>query len=404
MSCPVCHKLQCECRSSTGGIFAGFSLVGGDYPGGSIIGNPESSFIVDCPPGVICAEGQYPVVVRIGEDEIEFPYTLHPPPGFPITLRLPCNGSEIVRTFPAGTTTEELLLAVALMIAECGQQRANNQGWGGVEFRTAVGNDIVTVGCPDDKQIRVVSAWSGFEGVSVSGTNLQVASGLFSVIVAPFTGEATTLEAGKELANQRAEAYGQSAFDALLANGNIECGWWNTEQTLECPDGSIVTAAAMTFFSTVSQADADEQAEASLPEECITVCNEAFNDLSWTLSVGACGPDGFAGSGAGAHGSLSAGPFAWACPLLTSDSVFIAGTVDCDITVSGSRTGDGDQGSARLFVNGVNVKQYDFANPSGTNDVVHINGTAQNWQFQLRASTPSDALNVAAEISVFLGS
>ena len=175
----------------------------------------------------------------------------------------------------------------------------------------------------------------------------------------------------------------------VIPDGDKPVYYVNTEQsyTASCPGGP---------------APGSEPGPEPEPEPEPVVCNEAFNELTWTLDQGPCGPTGFSGSGTGANASLTVGPNAWACPRLFSSSVFIAGVVDCFITVSGFHTG-GTLGSAKLFVNGVVVKQYDPSNPIGTNEPIHIFGVDKNWQFRLDGNCPGVPYPVRAGISVFLG-
>lgn len=84
--------------------------------------------------------------------------------------------------------------------------------------------------------------------------------------------------------------------------------FWNTEQTANCPAGETgdpVTIPAHTYFSNISQADANAQAlaaaEAAL--ECDPSCQTLLLDgLTWTFSQNGTGGTG---SGSGASGELT---------------------------------------------------------------------------------------------------
>jgi hypothetical protein len=105
-------------------------------------------------------------------------------------------------------------------------------------------------------------------GVTFSVSGISVVGGLFSSSVSQAAADAA------------ASAYLDTFFGT-----SVECGWWNTPQSFTCPDGSVKTVDADTYFSLVSQDDANAQALAAATAECTPVdCASALVGLVWTIT------------------------------------------------------------------------------------------------------------------------
>jgi hypothetical protein len=129
----------------------------------------------------------------------------------------------------------------------------------------------------------------------------------------------------------------QAAFNSLLADGNIECGYYNTEQTVECPDETTRTTPAGEFFSTVSQEDADAQALAPLAEECVTLCTEEFDNFTWNTT--ATPNDGAASANAAGGVAQLTASGGGNASAVTNNFIILGAPLACTLTVSGSSVG-----------------------------------------------------------------
>jgi hypothetical protein len=258
----VCKKIECCLATDIAlGDLSGFSLVGGDFPGGNIAGNPESTFIVECPEGIVCEPGVYPYPVTIPKDTIIYPYGPPPPDGGPVYLRLPCGDSVITRTLQGPVSDEQIAATLAEMLAQCGQAAAN------------LTRPVNTAG------VATLYSSSEINPIQCEGKLFSAAPGGLLVLNADKTAK---LPAGthtdyisQETVDAEAEAYVVTQI-AKFKDAGGQCGYWNTEQQKCPPDGDV--AAANTFFSAVSQAQADQDALDSLPE---CACNSTVEALTW---------------------------------------------------------------------------------------------------------------------------
>jgi hypothetical protein len=245
------------------GDLAGFSIVGGDYPGGSINGNPESTFIVDCPPGQTCAPGEYPKLVTIPKNTVINPYP--PYTGEPIIIHQPCATSGgTTRYLPAGSTLAQINAAIADALLLCAKAIAEEPTPGGwtVIQQTYTNDEVDPVECDEDKKFS-----SDPGGILDWDDSTKLAS---------FPKDRVVSLVSKADANNLADGYIADQIAKFLAGGG-SCGYWNTAQQKCPPDGPI--AAANTFFSAVSQAQADQDALDSLAE---CACDANIDALTWT--------------------------------------------------------------------------------------------------------------------------
>jgi hypothetical protein len=313
------------------GDFSGFSFVGGDFPGGSIFGNPESTFIVECPEGLVCDDGVYPYPVTIPEDTVQCPYcdSLE---GEPIYLQVPCNGGVIEKTLPPGTSDIEINRTIFDMMRECGQTLANQtRPVGTAGIATLYSNaKIDPVECDAEDPLKLFSGPPG--GLFVFDNTAKTA-------YLP-SGALTSYE-GQEVADAKATEYVTTQLAKFIEDGG-QCGYWNTEQTVECLDETEKTVPAKTYFSATSQAAADQLALDDAEAQCPASCDVWFDDLVWV------------GSGVGT--TTGAGPYVSVeqtsgAPYSASASKVNPGPVlNCTVRVSGTLVGA--VGSVRIAIGG----------------------------------------------------
>jgi hypothetical protein len=260
-TCPTCIEQPDCCSTSANGVnddpFV-YSLVNG-----IVLRNQQASFIFECPPGFNCFPGEYPKTITIPPGTIEFVY--HPNnDGFPI--RFPCGSGEIVVTIPAGSTQAQALAIVEQAMAQCVQQRA---------FHIVTRDRIITF----DNETQSISCSGGkvfYLALGTMPTQLFIFEGRLSVKPFIFSSQASQADA-----NQKALDFLNSYAASGLSSGKFQCGYWNVKQTFICPDLTIKTIDAFTYFSTVSQAEADANALAAAEALCAGSID--FNALSWSL-------------------------------------------------------------------------------------------------------------------------
>lgn len=125
-----------------------------------------------------------------------------------------------------------------------------------------------------------------------------------------------------------ADAAAIAGLTAIAPSLNIQCGFYNTQQVVTCSDSSTQTVPAGVFFSTVSQADANNQAIALANVQCANPsCNPATGgkfkifgyfdgyipsdgeaahpgDVTWDGSFDYTGSCGWAGGGSFSAGHI----------------------------------------------------------------------------------------------------
>jgi hypothetical protein len=270
-----CHKHECCQTEPALGDFGGFSIMGGDFPGGAVNGNNESSFIIDCPEGVVCVEGQYPVIVTIPEGTIVFPYATVPT-GVPFVIQVPCgDGTYITKTLPANATNQEINTATQLALHEAAQCEAEviaepnpaiiAGGGGGGTYS----NQPQEILCGDN-DLKFNGDFQFGGGIMLNSEKvITIPGGLFFSNVSQAAADTKALETVQE------------AVDKAIEEETLECGYWNTLQELDC-GYEVRTAEAYTFFSDVSQLQADEDALNSLGE-CF--CSPVIEALTWIITT-----------------------------------------------------------------------------------------------------------------------
>lgn len=314
-------KACCQVSDKILGDLSGFSFVGGDFPGGSINGNPESSFLVECPEGFSCEPGTYPIVVTIPKNTNISPYG-NAPDGLPITVSVPCgDGTTLSKTFPAGTSQEDLNAAYYELFQQCGQSMADQQV-NKAAIATLYTSSDIGVDC---------------NGLSFNGSpgGLIVWDDANKIALLP--GGAFASYNSQAAADALAAQYIMDQVAAAIAAG-VQCGYWNTEQIVICGDSTEIIVPANSYFSSVSQTAADNEAIAYGLSQCGTCesCNDEVAALTWACDT--CDPGG---SSEGATFEGAGGCISWsmlanqtmqtkATGILTQKTCRVTGTVTVD--------------------------------------------------------------------------
>ena len=142
-------------------------------------------------------------------------------------------------------------------------------------------NQAQSIGCGNAPGLKVVKRLPS--GVSNNYTSLIAPAGIFS----------------SNVSQAAANASASSFLSGLIYSGYAQCGWWNKSQTVTCPDGEQETTDAFTYFSQISQDDANAQAAAAA---CPTTCAINLKTLVWTFTDSSSG--GWAYASVGADPSL----------------------------------------------------------------------------------------------------
>jgi hypothetical protein len=316
--CPTCQIVDC-CGPTT--IF-GYSVTSG-----TLFLNQQTSLEFTCPAGFSCEPGIYTIV----KGRIRFRVNTTNPPG---QLSLQGCISLIVRPVPANSTpaevaaiAQEMVNAAAAQLAQC----TFNQTITGRRARFRNAEQFVTI-CsggkvPDETTIPELPP-----ALSVIGNELYVAASVFTSTVSQAN------------ANAQALSFLNSYRSILLTV--ISCGFYNTEQSFECPDTTIITVAAGEFFSAISQAAADALALAEAESQCPGVTLD-WNDLVWDLfpvtdNSGSGFTGSVAGSGSGTGDSFGAivsatGNFEYSGECRGTGTLTYTGpAVNCRLTITAS--------------------------------------------------------------------
>jgi hypothetical protein len=118
-----------------------------------------------------------------------------------------------------------------------------------------------TQSCPAGLALKVIGTLPA--GITSTSSGISIPAGVFTSQVSQFDAD---LQAGSFLAN-------------LFTTNVVECGWYNTDQQFLCANGTTYDEPAGTFFSEISQADANAQAQAALTATCPCL---NFSNLVWT--------------------------------------------------------------------------------------------------------------------------
>jgi len=228
--CPACKSLVCTLPDDLNS----YTINGGTLYQNGVILEP-----IDIPPGVF--------IVPAGVINLY----VAPAPVSP--LRLQGCSCEIVKSI-AGKTPAEIADVARAMVASAAAQYAKCQNTPGPQlfFNTT---ECVNA-CPAGQFVNLVDSSQVPANVFLQNGTLCVAAGTFTSIVSAAA------------AQKAASDFISNLLASLLQSGAAECGYWNTQQIVTCPDESTVTVPAFTTFSTESQEAADAAAVAFGESEC----------------------------------------------------------------------------------------------------------------------------------------
>jgi hypothetical protein len=235
---------------------------------GPVYFNNEASFIVDCPEGLTCNPGLYPMTILIEEGTI----TWQPPtqtPGDPQVLTLQCCLGELTRTLPAGASEGDYLEAIQSLIAEAVAAQAQCDADAAAPPAGTRGrwwnDEIEQTVCTEEQGTLVVTGSIPF-GIIQSTHSLKVQAHIFSSTVS------------KADANAQAATYLAAFVTQGLSNGSLTCGSLprcGTDDPLGATRPYIaLLGALLTEMECVAAPDEDD------PDLC---------NCKWTNGVGAEG-------------------------------------------------------------------------------------------------------------------
>ena len=235
MSCPdpICRIISCPPTDDLPHYYGQYSLQSGisfdngviivPAPGGGTYTVPPGTIVINVPPGATSVNYQ----------------------GCQSTISLP---------IPSGSTPSAIQAIVNQVMQQAAAQLAicnapDNPHSGGPFPPVTFGNEVQNAFCTDTPGMDLVGDLP--PGVTITFTQLSIAAGIFQSTLSVADANAAAL-----------------AFLLDVLNSQVDCGWWNTEQSFICADSSVQVTPANTFFSTVSQDDADAQALAAAEAAC----------------------------------------------------------------------------------------------------------------------------------------
>jgi len=159
--------------------------------------------------------------------------------------------SMVTVPVPPGATDSEISGLVSAVMRQVAEQQARCDGilipLGPKSTWVNTRQIAICVDAPEMKLVGPLPA-----GVTFDISGLSVAAGVF------------VSKKSQADADLRAFQYVNNALSV------VQCGWWNEEQNFVCPDSSVVTVPANTYFSQVSQDDANQQALTFAATQCTT--------------------------------------------------------------------------------------------------------------------------------------
>ncbi len=235
MNCcdPICRIISCPPTDDLPSYYGQYSLQSGvSYENGAIIVPAPGGGSYTVPPGTI--------VINL-------------PPGSTSVNYQGCQ-SSISLPIPTGSSPAEIQAIVSQVMQQAAAQLAicnapTNPHSGGPFPPTVFSNIGIGINCPGGLAMKQISPLPGI--VTLSGDSLFLDAGNFS----------------SSVSESDANAMAQAFLESLIGT-KVQCGYWNTEQSFTCPDTSVQTVPARTYFSTVSQAAADALALAAAEAAC----------------------------------------------------------------------------------------------------------------------------------------
>lgn len=212
--------------------------------------------------GVIVRNTSYTTIINgipvtIPSGTFEIPLPPNPPQnGFDLSYQ-GCQSLVVVHV-PAGATQSQIeALAQQLMQEVAAQQAVCDSESSPIPPPPTYKNDEISTACSGYSAVSIVGSPTIPVGITYSDWKFTIASGIF------------TSDISKSVADSRALSFLLNFITTNVANGNLQCGWTNIEQIVNCPCGvGEITVAAGTYFSSVSLADANQQA---IDNACPTV-------------------------------------------------------------------------------------------------------------------------------------
>ncbi len=233
--------------------------------------------------GLVFRNAEMSFVTTGGEVTIPEGSIIIPVPDEPKFISYKGCRSVVTLPVPVGSTplqiadiVNQVMFQVAQQQAECDAGQTNpaippadgggsdggggGGGGGGGSPSIIYYNSAVMKSCSTAPQMKLVGALPGFVTFSISGLTAAASSFASYVSVAD------------------ANAAADSFLGSLIANGSVKCGWWNEEQTFDCPYDTTRTVAAGQIFSEISQDDANDLALEQAEFNCI--CNAVLG-ITW---------------------------------------------------------------------------------------------------------------------------
>lgn len=249
MSCPdpICRLVQCVVTDDIPSYLGDYSLQTGSQFVNLEMSIPAGGGFYIVPPGTI--------VINV-------------PPNPQFISYQGCK-SMVNETVPPGATPAQILQIVSDVMNQVGAQLSlcnAPPSIGNPFVEGSFTNGPLTVGCGGGMLANLIGTLPA--GVTFNINGLTIEGGLFS----------------SSISQEDADNQASLLLDLLLES-DVQCGWWNAEQSFTCPDMSVKTVAADTIFSTVSQADADAQALAQAQGMCTTGCQPAIDGVSWNIDT-----------------------------------------------------------------------------------------------------------------------
>ena len=243
MNCPdaICRLTTCPPTDDIPSYLGAYSLQSGSQYVNLAISVPSGGGFYIAPPGTI--------VINL-------------PPNPTVVSYQGCL-SGINEAIPTGSTPAQILAIVADVMNQVAQQASicNAPPVFTASIAGTWTNGPAFVPCDGGLLLNLIGSLPREVTFSISGLSLP--GGFFS--------------SGISQADADAQADDYLSF---FFGVSVECGYWNAQQIVTCCDMTVQTIAADTYFSLVSQADADAQAVAAGQALCPTCYYNVFTSYT----------------------------------------------------------------------------------------------------------------------------
>ncbi len=239
MSCPdpICRIISCPPTDDLPSYYGQYNLQSGvTYENNTIIVPSPGGGSYTVPPGTI--------VINV-------------PPGATAVTYQGCQ-STVSLPIPAGSTpaaiqliVNQVMQQIAAQLAICNAPEDPHNPIPSPFPPTTFVNDEVFRSCPGGLLMNLIGTLPKNVFFDIDGLTLQ----------------AGVITSGVSVAD--ADKIGDNFLIGLISGGAlVQCGYWNTEQSFTCPDTSVQTVPADTYFSVTSQSAADALALAAAESAC----------------------------------------------------------------------------------------------------------------------------------------